>query len=216
MNVNFLLSRFFKYTSPVIETFDKDNIFPAFVRIQEMLLGMPDIELTVLQGLAYCFYEILDNVLTHSGESHGVVIMEYDADEKRIRVLVADEGMGVRASLSRNTEYSGVSEEEALHLCINDKVTSGKGLGFGLYTTSRLINEAGTRLIIHSGNHFLCYENGSAKVEDDGFWQGTIVFLELISDMEINPNAVVDDRTDIIAQYNEQFLEGQDSFDKLW
>jgi len=216
MNVNFLLSHFFKYTEPAIEVFDKDSIYPSYFQLQERLLGMPNIERSVLQALAYCFYEIMDNVLDHSGKQNGVVIMEYDDEQKRIRVLVADEGIGVRASLSQNPEFAEVTEEDALKSCIEDRVTSGSGMGFGLFCTARLVKFAGTRLLIHSGNHFLRYENGESNVERNGFWQGTIIFLELVSDKEINPNSVVDNRTDVISQYNETFLENQDTFDKLW
>ena len=68
MNVNALISRFFSDTTPAIEVFDQKNIYAVYVRLQEMLRDMPDIELSVLQALAYCFYEVMDNVLIHSGK----------------------------------------------------------------------------------------------------------------------------------------------------
>lgn len=216
MNVNALISRFFPDATPAIEVFDQKNIYTVYVRLQEMLHDMPDIELSVLQALAYCFYEVMDNVLIHSGKPCGTVIMEYNPDQRRIKILVADDGIGIHASLSRNPAFAGFSEEEALRSCIEDTVTSGNGMGFGLYSTARLVKNAGTVLLIHSGNHLLRYEEGIPHVEANGSWQGTLVYFEINSDQEINPDSVVDNRTDIQSQYNETFLEKQDTFDKLW
>ena len=216
MNVNILISRYFENTAPSIEVFDQTNIYAVYKRLQEMLRDIPDIDLSVLQALAYCFYEVMDNVLTHSGKPCGTVILDYRPEQNRIKILVADDGIGIRASLSQNPQFKEISEEEALYSCIEDRVTSGNGMGFGLYSTSRLVKDAGTRLLIHSGSHFLRYEGGVPSVEANGFWQGTLVFFEIISDKEINPDTVVDNRTDVKSQYNEAFLEGQDTFDELW
>lgn len=216
MNINALISRFFLGATPAIEVFDQNNMYAVYVRLQEMLRDMPDIELSVLQALAYCFYEVMDNVLIHSGKPCGTVIMEYDPEQKRIKILVADDGIGIQASLSQNPEFAGLSEEDALRSCIEDKVTSGNGMGFGLYSTARLVKNAGTKLLIYSGNHFLRYEEGVPHVETNGFWQGTLVYFEINSDQEINPDSVVDNRTDVKSQYNETFLDRQDTFDELW
>ena len=40
-------------------------------------------------------------------------------------------------------------------------------------------------------------------------WQGTIVYFELYSYKEIDPNDVVDNRTDCESQFNEEFC-GED------
>lgn len=216
MNVNVLISRFFSGTDPYIEVFDQENVYAVYLRLQKALRDMPDIELSILQALAYCFYEVMDNVLVHSGKPCGTVMMEYLPDKKRIKILVADDGMGIRASLSQNPQFSDISEETALLSCIEDKVTSGNGMGFGLYSTAKLVKDAGTMLLIHSGNHCLTYNDGIAVVKSGGKWQGTIVFFELFSDKEINPDAVVDNRTSIKEQYNETFLDNQDIFDELW
>lgn len=216
MNINTLISRFFGNSEPSIEVFDEKNIYAVYARLQETLRDMPDIELSVLQALAYCFYEIMDNVLIHSDKSCGTVLMKYFPQEKRIRVLVADDGIGIRASLSKNPRFSGISEKDALRSCIEDRVTSGNGMGFGLYSTARLVKNAGTRLLIHSGSHLLCCEGENIAVDEVPDWEGTLVFLELLSDKEINPDLVVDHRTDVKTEYNEAFLQGKDDFDTLW
>ena len=59
-----------------------------------------NIETTLLQALSYCFYEILDNVLTHSGKELGSVISHYDPENHTLSLLVADDGQGIRTSLA--------------------------------------------------------------------------------------------------------------------
>lgn len=216
MNVNVLISRFFNNSEPYIEVFDSKNIYSVYVELQEKLRDIADIELSVLQALAYCFYEVMDNVLVHSCKSNGMVLLEYLPKQKRIKILIADDGIGIKASLSENKQFSDITEEKALYSCVEDKVSSGNGMGFGLYSTARLVKDAGTKLIIQSGEHTLCCEGAEMHVEKSDLWQGTLVYLELISDKEINPDAVVDNRTNVIGQYNETFLDKKDRFDELW
>ena len=111
-----------------------------------------------MQALSYCFYEVLDNVLTHSGKTCGTAISLYSPTKSMIQILVADDGMGIQQSLAQNPLYAQLSEPEAIEKSIQDSVTDGKGMGFGLYSTSRLIKNVGIRLEIHSGRHILVYD----------------------------------------------------------
>ena len=218
MNINTLVAKYFAdcrdYTT--MDVFDSDNVFDVYRRIVEILHRKPEIELTVLQGLGYCFYEILDNVLTHSDKQCGTVLMCYLKETARIRILVADDGKGIHESLKENVIYGGITEEDALRKCIEDRVTDGKGMGFGLYSMARLVDSAGSLFEILSGNHELEMVAGNAEVRSSSMqWQGTLVYVELCADKEIDPDEVVDNRTDCRAQYNETFIE-DDDLDNLW
>ena len=217
MNVDKLIHKYFKgnQLSPTIEVFDNDTIYNTYTDIVRLLNGHPDIELTMLQGLSYCFYEVLDNVLTHSEKICGTVLMRYLPEENKIQILVADDGIGVKASLSTNPKYETISEEEAVRTCIMDGVTDGKGMGFGLYSTSRLIQNVGITLEIHSGNSILVYDGLNTHIVKAPYWQGTIVYFELHSNKEINPNDIVDNRTDCEGQFNDEFIK-EDELDNLW
>lgn len=68
-----------------------------------------------MQTLSYCFYEILDNVLTHSMKSCGMVVLKYVPDETKIQIMVVDDGIGIHRSLTGNEVYRDISEAEALH-----------------------------------------------------------------------------------------------------
>lgn len=86
MNVDSLLNHYFKdcEMSPLIEVFDNENIYNVYSDIVKSLNNYPDIELTVMQALSYCFYEVLDNVLTHSDKNCGTAISLYSPTKSMI------------------------------------------------------------------------------------------------------------------------------------
>ena len=216
MNVDTLLHQYFPDAGNVcIEMFDEKNIQQVFRRLVEVLIHQPEVETSLLQGMSYCFYEVMDNVLIHSGKTVGIVITNYSEERHLIQILVADDGIGIHASLSQNNEYSTITEPQALEFCIKDRVSDGKGMGFGLYSTSRLINTAGHKLIIRSGNHTLS-ANGDISVTASEPWTGTIVYFELRSNMDIDPASVVDHRTDPAEEFDVLFFDDNTGLDKLW
>lgn len=216
MNVAFLLKQYFENRQDVsIDVFDAHTLNVVYQNVLKNLTSHFEIEVSVLQALSYCFYEILDNVHIHSGRPIGTAMTHFDSKKGVLRVLIADDGDGIRTSLAENEKFRNVTEGEALLLCLKDSVTDGKGMGFGLYATSRLMNDAGLQFIIHSGNHKLISKDGETRVKENGFWQGTIVYMELSTSKEIDPNEVVDHRTDAETEYNECFI-GDDELEGLW
>ena len=216
MNIDSIIKQHFNNASDVyIDVFDGANIYTVYQSIIGVLTQHVEIETTMLQALSYCFYEILDNVLTHSGKIVGTVLTYYDKEKKTLRLLVADDGIGIHKSLSTEPKYKDYSEVEALLACVKDSVTDGKGMGFGLYSTMLLAKTVGIRFEIHSGCHRLVLRGGEMLVEEVVNWQGTKVFLELHTNKEIDPNQVVTNQTDCATQYNEAFL-GTKDLDELW
>ncbi len=217
MNVAALLNKYFgdRNASQVsIDVFDKDSIDAVYSRVIKVLRSYLSIELGVLQALSYCFYEVLDNVLIHSDKHLGTVITANDEENHILRVLVADDGVGVHKSLTVNHLYKSLSESDALHAVIKDKVTDGNGLGFGLYATYLLIKNTQSVFEVHSGNHYLLMNDDNIVVEECEFWQGTIVYMQLRTDVDIDPNAVVEYRTDVEDEYDIMFNDNNPS--ELW
>jgi hypothetical protein len=64
MNIDGLLNRYFNGLRPKIDVFDDESIHRVYSDVVNLLKACPEIELSVLQLLSYCFYEILDNVVT--------------------------------------------------------------------------------------------------------------------------------------------------------
>ena len=217
MNLTTLIKQYFSLSNEgvTIDVFDEKNIYDVYQRVVGILTQYIDIETTVLQAMSYCFYEILDNVLTHSGKEMGTVITHYDSSNHVLSFLVGDDGMGVRASLSENEKYAGIAEPEALKMCIKDAITDGKGMGFGLYSTSLLVRDAGLRFEVRSGNHTMLMQDGVESTIESTPWQGTIVYLQLRTNKEINPAEVVANRTNVAEQYNDVFLNDNE-LKELW
>ena len=216
MDVAFLLDKYFKGAKNVsIDVFDAHTLNSVYKDVVNAMTSHLEIEISVLQALSYCLYEMMDNVHIHSGKPLGAAMTCFDEVQRTLSILIADDGMGIRASLSENEKYKDVTEAEALRLCLEDQVTDGKGLGFGLYTTSRLVDSIGNDFILHSGKHKLIKKDGLESVVENGFWQGTLVYMVLGTGVEIDPNQIVDHRTDVEGQFNETFVESSE-IETLW
>ena len=216
MDVAFILDRYFKGKENVsIDVFDAQTLNAVYGDVVKAMTSHFDIEVSVLQALSYCLYEMMDNVHIHSGKPLGTAMTHYDEQQKVLRILIADDGMGIRASLAENELYKDITEPEALRLCLEDKITDGKGMGFGLYTTSRLVDSIGQEFILHSGRHKLITKDGKTSVIENGFWQGTLIYMEIGTGEEIDPNQIVDYRTDAAGEFNELFVETGE-LESLW
>lgn len=216
MDVSFLIKQYFNDTANVsIDVFDSVSLNRVYQDVINVLTAHLDIEVSVLQALSYCFYEILDNVHIHSGKPLGTAITHFDQQTDTLRILVADDGKGIHASLQENPEYKDISEQDALQKCLMDSVTDGKGMGFGLYATSRMMQDIGKKFILHSGHSKLLVQNGQTEVVINGLWEGTIVFMELGTAQEIDPENVVEHRTKASDEYNEMFIDC-DELTELW
>ena len=218
MNLTTLIKQYFPTSENdvTIDVFDEKNIYDVYHRVVSVLTKHLDIETSVLEAMSYCFYEILDNVLIHSGKELGTIITQYDPKNHILGFLIADDGIGVQASLAENEKYRNISEPEALKICIEDMVTDGKGMGFGLYSISRLnTTKAGLLLEVRSGNHTMQVKNGETTAMESEPWQGTIVYMQLQTDKEIDPAEVVAFRTDVSAEYREAFLNDNE-LEQLW
>ena len=216
MDVAFLLDEYFKDAKNVsIDVFDAQTLNDVYKDVINAMTSHFEIEVSVLQALSYCLYEMMDNVHIHSGKPLGTAMTYFDSARKTMSILIADDGMGIKASLSENVIYRNITEAEALKICLEDKITDGKGMGFGLYTTSRLVDSIGKEFILHSGNHKLVRKDKTETVIDNGFWQGTLIYMEIGTAEEIDPNQIVDHRADVVQEYNEAFVES-DEIETLW
>ena len=216
MDVAFLIDKYFKDAKNVsIDVFDAHTLNNVYKDVITAMTSHLEIEVSVLQALSYCLYEMMDNVHIHSGKPLGTAMTHYDKAQKTMSILIADDGMGVQASLSENEKYKDISEAEALKMCLEDKITDGKGLGFGLYTTSRLVDSIGKEFILHSGSHKLTRKDGVVSVVENGFWQGTLIYMVIGTGEEIDPNQIVDHRTNAAEEFNETFVETNE-LESLW
>jgi anti-sigma regulatory factor (Ser/Thr protein kinase) len=100
--------------------------------------------------------EIAQNVLDHAESPFGAVAVAQRARRRNeFEVAVADAGIGILASLTRNARYTDVtSEADAITLALGKGVTSNPGTdnsGLGLARVRHFLRENEGTLLIRSG-----------------------------------------------------------------
>ena len=110
MDVAFILDKYFKGTADVsIDVFDAQTLNAVYRDVINAMTSHFEIEVSVLQALSYCLYEMMDNVHIHSGKPLGTAMTHYDDERKVLRILIADDGMGIRASLAENEKFKDIN-----------------------------------------------------------------------------------------------------------
>lgn len=93
MDVAFLLDKYFKGTKDVsIDVFDAQTLNVVYKDIVGAMTSHFEVEVSVLQALSYCIYEIMDNIHIHSGRPLGTAMTYYDNGQKTLSILIADDG----------------------------------------------------------------------------------------------------------------------------
>ena len=66
MDIAFLLDKYFKGTNNVsIDVFDAQTLNAVYRNVVSAMTSHFEIEVSVLQALSYCLYEMMDNVHIH-------------------------------------------------------------------------------------------------------------------------------------------------------
>ncbi len=123
-------------------------------------------------------------------------------------MIVADPGQGIHKSLTTNPKeekYKQFTSVEALENCIKDGVTNGTGMGKGLYITANFIQQNGGTLLLQSGNDVLTINKNGKYMSQSGFWNGTIVFLQINSNVPIDTSKINNGRVEFVEMYNDWF-----------
>ena len=108
MDVAFILDKYFKGMENVsIDVFDAQTLNAVYRDVVNAMTSHFEIEVSVLQALSYCLYEMMDNVHIHSGKPLGTAMTHYDDSHKTLRILIADDGMGIKWILARNSYLYG-------------------------------------------------------------------------------------------------------------
>ncbi|HEX8067333.1 MAG TPA: hypothetical protein VF520_12510 [Thermoleophilaceae bacterium] len=127
--------------------------------------------------------DVADNVLQHAGTHSGVAAARIYPRTHEIELAVADRGIGIRASLTKNPDYLDVTDDRsALMRAVEPATTSepGVGGGNGLFVVSLVVKENGGALTIRSGRAAL--NRHGADIETTGglpALQGTVVAIRV-------------------------------------
>ncbi|MCU0827066.1 MAG: hypothetical protein MUE52_06595 [Tabrizicola sp.] len=135
--------------------------------------------------LAYSIREIIRNAVEHSEAAELFLCAQHWPSRNQVEVGIADAGLGIRQSLSRNTSFAGLDDREAIQMALMPGVSgnplAGKGTdvwqnsGYGLYMTNRICRNGGSFMLC-SGSAAL-HLTATDKVDLVGNMPGTAVRL---------------------------------------
>lgn len=163
------------------DTDDVDNLLvEAFERIEEAGLGAPNVRTTAVDVFAELAYNAVQHSNTPIG-ALGMVQLYQFADGPRFVCIVAEGGIGIKASLAQNPSLAEqlTSDRGAIRLALNDHV-SGTGeptRGLGLPFVAKMARVPRGQMIIHSGIGMLdLIGTDTYRLEDTTIFPGTLAF----------------------------------------
>jgi anti-sigma regulatory factor (Ser/Thr protein kinase) len=178
----------------------------------------------------YAFGEVIDNVLTHSKTSaSGLVCSQYYANMNYVEVCVADSGIGIPQTMSRNPLYQGTSDAELLakafelntgeYIGRTDYGTNEVSGGMGLFITSRVAKAL-------SGHVWAVSYSSAIEISDSGtrtlsglYYPGTVICMRFpLSNKIVTRDEVFDDGNKDTLRWTETggfYAEEEDGL-SLW
>jgi anti-sigma regulatory factor (Ser/Thr protein kinase) len=140
---------------------------------------VPHIHETLLNNVAYCLSELLENVIHHAASPvNGVACAQAYKSSGAVELAIVDCGIGIRGSLLTRREYADQagSDAVALQFALQKGVTStpGRNSGEGLFFVAELLKKAG-KMCLHSGDAVLTVNKKGVTVKAAPIWRGTIV-----------------------------------------
>ncbi|MFC0349101.1 hypothetical protein [Undibacterium danionis] len=140
------------------------------------------------ETLTYSLREILRNVTEHSNADSIWYAAQYWPSKNLVELSILDQGLGIRATLSRNPHLAISNDADALRLALLPGV-SGRAFkggptlrkdewansGYGLYMTSQICSNGGS-FTICSGEEGLIFSKGIERKLEVGF-SGTAIRL---------------------------------------
>ena len=198
--------------------FDNDSMYRLQDDLTMIIHQLGNVALAVKQLVFYCLNEIMDNVLVHSGQGFGWVAAQVFSARHEIRLIICDTGVGVLSSLqsSGRQEFLDISEPQALEMSIQRGVTSGKGLGFGLYATSQFITRNQGDMLLYSGNHCLELNRSGIAIHGGATWPGTVVALRIRTDIVVDYKAIMPSHHNLPDDYQFVIDKYFGENDELW
>lgn len=138
---------------------------------------------TLQETLTYSMREIFRNVVEHSSAEKAHYCAQYWPSRNEVEVGIADDGIGIHASLNQNPSFDEIEEIDAIQLALLPGISgnpfAGKGRnvwnnsGYGLYMTNRICRNGGKFSLI-SGGHGIELSADGKDVFDTKI-QGTMI-----------------------------------------
>lgn len=151
------------------------------------------------QSISYLLDELTCNMQQHSCEDKGYLYAQYNKEEKRIEIILADYGISIYGSYVQAQKYLdliGNSDAEALSLAKDGYSTKDRpeaeNRGYGISSNTKMVTD-GLRgeIAIYSGNALLVQTPSDIKLlelPEQLDMKGTIVIARIPTDIPHNYN----------------------------
>lgn len=118
----------------------------------------------VLEAFEWCINEVMDNVLQHSGNSEGLIMVQIHPDKHRAAICLSDNGTGIWGTLL-HSQYKPRNAVDAITLALKEGVTrdSQEYQGNGLWGLLEIVRENAGMLTIKSGDGSVSYKGGEVR-----------------------------------------------------
>lgn len=177
-----------QFSSPKEQNIAVNRMVDAILCSQTQL-GRPD-----LAAIEWALNEITDNVMNHAqSDVGGFVQLTNHKSRRRVEFVVADPGVGIRATMQPGHPDLR-SDTEALDRAIREGVTRDKkaGQGNGLFGTFEVAQVGTGYLHVHSGYAGLNYSHEQLSTHSEAIpFRGTLVVAGLdVADTDALGNAL--------------------------
>jgi hypothetical protein len=142
-------------------------------------------------AVQFSLREILRNVFEHSAARKVLYCAQHWLSRRKTQIVIADDGMGIRKSLSENPRFKDISDRDSVQLALLPGVSGNyraltemhsgnnwQNSGYGLYMTSRLCRNHGGFLMMSSNRALLLQPNDKINIPIQNFL-GTLIRLDL-------------------------------------
>jgi anti-anti-sigma regulatory factor/anti-sigma regulatory factor (Ser/Thr protein kinase) len=174
--------------------FGEDDYQIAAAELTRLLSERCSTDSVAEHSIRICLEELTENVVHHADcPQGGFAAAQGWSRRSEFEIGIADLGIGIRASLTKNPLYAAVDDDlVAIETAIKPRVTEtpDRNAGIGLFVTKLLLRANGGLLMIRSG-----YGAVYSGHREDGFVRkvslpGTLVTIRALADRELNINAV--------------------------
>ena len=157
---------------------DSEDVAHAVNDILEHLVDRHRLGERTLHAVNCLLSDATQNVLQHADSGGGAIAVKMYRDRGVLELAVADRGIGIRRSLTKNKAFEALSDDaDALRKALAPSCTStpGKGRGMGLYQSKLIFAGNGGTLTVRSGSAQLATPQEARDVGALPSFAGTLV-----------------------------------------
>ena len=172
----------------------------------------------VLQSVEWSVYEIMDNVIQHSGRDHGYIMGVVHQKAKHVAFCIADSGQGILNSF-KGSIHTPRNSLDAITLAIKEGVTrdTAIGQGNGLWGLHRVVAQNKGKLAISSASATWIFEGEVATTRDrlpflSREHGGAIVDFQLDTNQPISIEEALRDKRSESQKVTSLYMDKFDTF----